>query len=91
MAVKDGILNTYYKSGNIRYEVLFKNGFPIGSSKYFYETGEVKIESFYNNLGKLEGFSTKYYKNGKIKEKKIYKNGQKRRKTTCISPQWKSI
>lgn len=45
---RNGIFNSYYKSGNILSTGEFKEGRREGKATTFYEDGKVKYEGFYN-------------------------------------------
>ena len=90
MYYEDGKLqeDTEYQNGKIvSQKVFFKNGslFALiegsiadnleGGLKFYYETGELKLESTRKNNG-LDGQTTIYRKNGKPKYKITIKNGK---------------
>ena len=66
----------YYKNGEIKTFVIFKNGKRNGVYKSYYEDGTILLESMYIN-GVQEGFEKCYYNNGKIKEENNFKNGER--------------
>ena len=77
----DKIIERFYlKSGQIRIETEFKstdNNEKIsnGFRKVWYDTGELRFVSFYEN-GKKNGAFLSYWKNGTLKRKDNYKRGK---------------
>ena len=71
----EGISKEYYNDGQVKSELLCKEGELNGISKFFYESGELKSEMNYIN-GTLEGKAKSYYKNGELKSIENYKNGK---------------
>lgn len=70
----------YLKSGQIKSKTEFKlteNDKKIynGNRKVWYDSGELRIVSFYEN-GKKNGEFLSYWKNGILKRKDIYKKGK---------------
>ena len=70
----DSISIIYYKSGSIKAEFPYKNGYPNGIEKWYYESGSIMIEEPYKN-GNLNGVMKWYYENGKLAGTANYKNG----------------
>ena len=70
------IERTYYKNGNIWWEIPYKNGQRHGLKKYYYENGNIEYETPYKN-GLIHGLKKSYYENGNIYYETPYKNGQR--------------
>jgi len=72
--------NTYFKSGQIKSNISYlidknKRKQRIGKSSFWYESGELNTEIYYEN-GKKNGELISYWKNGILKRKDFYKNGK---------------
>ena len=73
--IPDGIVKQYYKSGNLMFEFIYKDGKRKGISKNYYENGNLLAEiNFKNN--KKEGTEKIYYESSKLKSELIYKKGK---------------
>lgn len=66
---------TWYENGNIRSEVIFKQGIPQGSAFTYYDDGAKESETPYNSNGQKHGNETLWYANGTVKETTPYSNG----------------
>jgi len=53
-----------------------KNGKLDGTTKWYYETGELKYEAIYKN-DKENGISKTYYKSGELEAEENYKGGKR--------------
>lgn len=90
----DRIEKAYFKSGELRYKLPFKNEKKEGIAEIYYETGELKnLVHFKNNV--KNGMFKTYYKNGKLESeipyiddkregigKKYYESGELLSETT---------
>ena len=85
----DGPYKTYHENGQLREEGTYNNGTRIGLYRIYYDNGQLLMELNYIEykydigssppywrLGKQEGPSMFYYKNGQLKQKKTYKDGK---------------
>lgn len=61
---KQGLWKKYHENGKLRYEGSFKDDKPIGTFKYYYDTGELQVEM--KHEGNISN-STVYYPSGKVK------------------------
>ena len=64
-----------YENGQIKLEVVYKNGKENGSWKQWYENGQVKSEVKFVD-GIKEGIETIWNKNGTVRSKDQYINGK---------------
>jgi len=56
----------YYKTGELKYSYLFKDGIRQGVTKEYYKNGTLKSDWIYEN-DKLQSGSKGYYKTGELK------------------------
>ena len=70
-----GIQKQYYEDGNLSIVTEYKDG-KAKISRQYYPSGEVMVETFYDENGYAHGLSKGYYKDGKLKRETIYKNGK---------------
>ncbi|BDS13963.1 hypothetical protein [Aureispira anguillae] len=70
---KDGLYTTYYNTPQkqIQSSQYYSFGFLHGSSKQFYENGQLKSSCSYN-MDTLEGIAQEYYPNGQLKNNGTY-------------------
>ena len=71
---KEGPNKTYYESGKLKTESIYKNGEKEGFFKTYYESGELQSETNFKN-GKEEGLFKLYYKSGEFRSETNIKNG----------------
>jgi len=63
---KDGIINSFYSDGNLKYSGLYFNGKKIGTHKEYFKNKNLKsIKNYSDN--KLNGEYKEFYENGDIK------------------------
>lgn len=60
---KNGKWIKKFDNGKTKYNGSFKNGFPIDTFTYYFETGEKRAENIFSQNGKIANNIT-YYKNG---------------------------
>ena len=75
-SVFDGLITSYYPSGNIYWTRCLLDGIEHGPYIIFWENGNVFLESNYN-YGTLDGEYKEYYKSGLLREHSYYVNGEK--------------
>ncbi|MEL7005914.1 MAG: toxin-antitoxin system YwqK family antitoxin [Bacteroidota bacterium] len=68
---KDGVAIRYHKNGNVKTEVIYKNGKKEGLAKSYYKNGKLRQEINYIN-GQKHGEARTYYENGKLYQKTQY-------------------
>lgn len=72
--VRDGLLKSYYLTGELRHTFWYKNGLREDSSQYFYLEGQVFRTTPYVH-DTIDGIQKQYYRTGKIKAKIGYRKG----------------
>ena len=72
----NGLKTFWYKNGEIKNQVNFKNGKMDGLLKGWYENGDKKLEKYFKD-GKRDGSSVMWYENGQKMEEVMFKNDQK--------------
>ncbi len=86
--IKNDIWITYYPSGKVKHEITYQNGKPVGHAKFYYDSGVVSEEGFWN-IDHWEGKYNYYHTNGQLaydwnynkkgkrtgKQKYYYENG----------------
>ncbi len=72
---KHGITRRWYESGEIEYEIMYKNGNLHGLSRVWYESGQLLFERMYKN-GKKDGISRRWYESGQLWYERMYKDGE---------------
>ncbi len=71
----NGIALGYYpNTGLLRFSTSYVAGERNGRNSYYYESGQLYWEMFYNSDGYLEGTLKKYFKSGQLSEKRFYMN-----------------
>ena len=65
----------WFRNGNIKDEITFKNGMKNGEFRYWDDKGQLLKEGHYLN-DSLDGFIKEWYHNGNIKLEVHYKNGK---------------
>lgn len=76
VGIKDGLEEVYYEMGTLAYKVNYVNNKRDGVLVWFDQKRKKLADMFYKN-GKLEGYDTSYFTNGKVKHKILYKNDMK--------------
>ena len=74
--VYDGLFNEWYRNGQLKWEVTYKNGTMIAPSKEFYDNGNIKMEGSYKAGSNIPHGTTKaFYKDGSLRGVTSYKDG----------------
>jgi TonB family protein len=73
---QNGLIKSFYSSGNVESEMNYKDSIREGETKYFYENGNIKEERNYSN-GRVEGLVKIYSESGKLKEVYVIENGRR--------------
>ena len=73
--ILDGIVKSYYDTGELREEYNYIRGILEGEFTIYYKNGYPKYKSNFLN-GKLNGLKQKYSDNGKLIYEKSYSNGK---------------
>ncbi len=73
---QNGIVKTYYPTGEVQSELSYVNDVLEGNSIWYYQNGNVMIEKNYNN-GILNGRLKEYYNSGLVKEEYEVRDGIK--------------
>jgi len=69
----DGIYRIYYESGDLRYEIILRNGKRNGITREFAKSGWLREETPYNN-GKINGTKKLFFPTGNLMTEIYYKN-----------------
>ena len=72
---RDGLYTNWYKNGQKRDELTYKDGKFDGLYTNWYDNGQKESEGIYND-NKLEGFSAHWYENGQKSFEGTYKDGE---------------
>jgi Uncharacterized protein conserved in bacteria len=75
--VDDGLANTYYKDGKIKFSVNYNKGVENGESVHYFTNGQVKQKGSYKN-GKEDGIWQEWYSTGIFKQSTEFKSGKAR-------------
>lgn len=70
----EGEVVHYHNGERIAERILYKNGFPYGTHKVYYESGKLKSVKTYA-YSKLNGPSKVYFEDGVLKESGAYEDG----------------
>lgn len=62
---KNGYSREFYPDGSVKYHVSIVNGLLNGDYYLFFETGELRMKTFFVN-DKINGLATEYYKSGDV-------------------------
>ncbi|HSZ71831.1 MAG TPA: hypothetical protein VK750_04085 [Cytophagaceae bacterium] len=74
-SIKHGLVKYFYPTGDLKFEIEFKNNIKHGWSKGYYLNGKIAVKSeFKNNL--QNGYTYKYYSNGNLKSKLFWIMGK---------------
>ena len=73
---EDGTFRSYYESGNLKAEYVYKSGRRNGAGREYYESGKLKADGQCRDSYQ-DGIWNTYYENGKIKYIDLYNHGQK--------------
>jgi antitoxin component YwqK of YwqJK toxin-antitoxin module len=71
----NGIVKSYYESGELNHEWNCKDGKKNGIGKWYQKTGALGGEANYKD-GKANGIGKTYYESGALKSEENYKNGK---------------
>jgi antitoxin component YwqK of YwqJK toxin-antitoxin module len=63
---KNGYTKEFYPDGSLKYHVPIVNGLLNGEYHLFYETGELRMKTFFIN-DKINGLAIEYYRSGNIR------------------------
>ena len=75
--VKQGYWKTYYPDeGGVKYTGYFKDGYPVGEFKRYYESGRMEAIMVFDETGK-KADTQLYYENGKLAAEGLYVNKEK--------------
>lgn len=70
--VRNGTYKSYYESGKIREEAIYKDEKYTGKRTLYFENGQPEIEEFYAEPGVLDGVYKLYNESGKLLIEKNY-------------------
>jgi len=70
---KSGLMQQWYRNGQLKYSGYYKNNIKVGEHKYYYPSGRLKKIERYKSGGIVE--KTYYLRNGKKQKYEKYKNG----------------
>ena len=70
-----GLWKQYYKNGQLRGEINWKEGGHYGKQKTYYENGQLKLDGNKKN-GKFDGVLKMYYENGQLETEGNFKEGR---------------
>lgn len=72
--VKEGLMKSFYMTGEVRHTFLYKNGIREDSSIWFYQEGQkFRVTPFKKDT--VDGIQRQYYRNGRLKAKLGYSKG----------------
>ena len=71
----DGVWESYYGNGQLRWKENYKDGELDGVWESYYGNGQLRERENYKD-GEKDGVSESYYENGQLNEKRIYKDGE---------------
>ena len=74
--VREGLMKSFYQSGEVRQTFWYSNGLREDSAKWYYLDGPVFRSTPYRH-DTVDGIQKQYYRNGRIKAKLGYKNGMR--------------
>ncbi len=72
--VRDGLMRSFYQTGELRMTFIYRNGLRQDSSIWFYQQGQPFRSTPYKN-DTIDGIQRQYYRNGKLKAKIGYSKG----------------
>lgn len=72
--VREGLMKSFYQTGELRQTFLYKNGLREDSAKWYYREGQVFRSTPYKN-DTIDGIQKQYYRNGRLKAKLGYLKG----------------
>jgi len=72
--IKEGLMKSYYMTGEVRHTFLYKNGLREDSSIWFYQEGQkFRVTPFKKDT--VDGIQKQYYRTGHLKAKLGYSRG----------------
>jgi hypothetical protein len=72
--VKEGLMKSFYMTGEVRHTFLYKNGLREDSSIWFYQEGQkFRVTPFKKDT--VDGIQKQYYRTGQLKAKLGYSRG----------------
>ena len=74
--VSDGVIQSHFKSGKLRAEIVVKNGKKEGLAVEYYENGN-KFQEVNYKEGLQEGIAKKYFETGQLAQETLYKKGKR--------------
>jgi hypothetical protein len=72
--VREGLMKSFYQTGELRQTFWYKNGLREDSAKWYYQEGQVFRSTPYKK-DTIDGIQKQYYRNGKLKAKLGYLKG----------------
>ena len=72
--VREGLMRTFYQTGELRQTFIYRNGLRQDSSIWFYQQGQPFRSTPYKN-DTIDGIQRQYYRTGKLKAKIGYSKG----------------
>jgi hypothetical protein len=72
--VREGLMKSFYQSGEVRQTFWYKNGFREDSSIWYYQEGQ-KFRATPYKRDTIDGIQKQYYASGKLKAKLGYSKG----------------
>jgi hypothetical protein len=72
--VREGLMKSFYQTGELRQTFLYKNGLREDSAKWYYQEGQLFRSTPYKN-DTIDGIQKQYYRNGRLKAKLGYIKG----------------
>jgi antitoxin component YwqK of YwqJK toxin-antitoxin module len=72
---KDGVYLMMWGPDQINFKRTYKNGIIVSDSEEYYENGNRKEISFYNDNGKQDGFCKRWFEDGTLNRVIFFENG----------------
>jgi hypothetical protein len=72
--VREGLMKSFYQTGELRQTFWYKNGLREDSAKWYYQEGQVFRSTPYKK-DTIDGIQKQYYRNGRLKAKLGYIKG----------------
>lgn len=73
--LREGLHKEWFRNGNLKDEITFKNGKKNGEFRYWDDKGQLLKDGYYKN-DSLDGFIREWYHNGNIKLEVHYISGK---------------
>jgi antitoxin component YwqK of YwqJK toxin-antitoxin module len=74
--VREGLMKTFYATGEVRMTFMYRNGVREDTSYYYYQPGQVFRKTPYKN-DKVDGVALQYFRTGKLRAKIGYDQGMR--------------